>query len=333
MFMRNQKILIMLIGAESGIGKTAFADELFVHRAYDFIKSRHNPGIKLKIIYYSFEIDKYIKLTKAMCRKLYLDYGILTDVNYMLSRGRNRASEEIYEKVLETRKYFEGLEDILDIYDAGMNPTGIKNQLWEYCDSVGKREVINNKTSYKLHDDNLYTFVIFDHASLVRREQGFDVKQTIDKLSQYLVPLRNICQISPVVVQQLGRQLASTDRFKLEMVTPQPNDFKGTGNTFEDCNICLALFSPYRYEMPSFRKYDIATLKDRFRSLSILKNRDGESDKVLGMNFIGEVGYFRELPKGEEMSPEDYQRAVDHKKIQSEPNSFLNLMFDDGKAK
>lgn len=89
---------------------------------------------------------------------------------------------------------------------------------------------------------------------------------------------------------------------------PQLSDFKESGNTQEDANVVLALFSPQRYEIPRFRDYDIVKMRNRFRSLSILKNRDGEADKVLGMEFIGEVGTFNELPKGLEMTETDYNR-------------------------
>ena len=318
-----------LIAAESSVGKSAFADELFLFRAYDFIVSEYNPGLKLKVIYYSLEIDKRIKITKAICRRLYLQYGILTDVNYILSRGRNRVSDEVYEKVVETKKYFEGLEDILDIYDANINPTGIHKQLWEYCEKNGKLDVVEHRTTYTPNNPNLYTFAIVDHAGLVKREQGLDNKGNMDKLSQYMVPLRNICKISPVIIQQLNRSISSTDRIKLELMTPQLSDLKGSGNLGEDANIVFALFSPFRYDMPSYKKYNIEMLRDRYRCLSLIKNRDGESDKSLGLNFIGEIGYFRELPRGDEMSPEDYERAVSYKKIQQKEHLFTNLKFDE----
>lgn len=50
-------------------------------------------------------------------------------------------------------------------------------------------------------------------------------------------------------------------------------------------------------------KYGIKSLYD-----NKLKNRDGEAGKILGMQFIGEIGMFSELPKGDEMTEEDYER-------------------------
>ena len=81
------------------------------------------------------------------------------------------------------------------------------------------------------------------------------------------------------------------------MVEPKLSDFKDTGNTQQDANIIMSLFSPRRHELETFRGYDIKKLKDRFRSLSILKNRDGAADVRVGLQFVGEVGYFQEIAK------------------------------------
>ncbi len=91
------------------------------------------------------------------------------------------------------------------------------------------------------------------------------------------------------------------------------SDFKDTGNTQQDANVVLALFSPRRYEIEKFRGYDITKLKDRFRSISLLKNRDGDSDKTIGLQFVGEVGYFQEVPKADDFArmPELYNQVTD----------------------
>ena len=84
------------------------------------------------------------------------------------------------------------------------------------------------------------------------------------------------------------------------MVEPQLSDFKNSSNTQDDANIILALFSPKRYDMEKYKGYDIIKLKDRFRAMHLLKNRDGEADKFIGLDFVGQVGHFSELPTLEE---------------------------------
>jgi replicative DNA helicase len=121
-----------------------------------------------------------------------------------------------------------------------------------------------------------------------------------------MIILRNKCFHSPVLIQQLSRAISTADRFKLGRVEPQLSDFKESGCTQEDANVVIALFSPQRYDIETFKEYNITKLRDRFRSLSVLKNRDGEADKLLGMMFIGEVGVFKELPPPQEMRDEYY---------------------------
>lgn len=43
-------------------------------------------------------------------------------------------------------------------------------------------------------------------------------------------------------------------------------------------------------------------LRDRYRGLCLIKNREGEPDKYIPMNFFGEIGLWEELPKAEEIS-------------------------------
>jgi replicative DNA helicase len=308
-----------LIGGETGSGKTAFTDDAFLYNPYDWFKANKDSGIDLKVFYWSLEIDKQIKMTKAICRKLYLDYSMVTDVNYVLSRGKNRISSEVYEAVCGVRDYFEEMEDVLTIIDGSSHPTAINKFMMAHAKSYGdiiSKKVNNGQEDIKIFDKyipynpNQYVLIIIDHISLMKRERNFNVKDNIDKMSEYLIPLRNNFNYIPVVVQQLNRSNTQADRFKLDMVEPKLSDFKDSGNTQQDANVIMSLFSPRRHELEDFRGYDIKKLRDRFRSVSILKNRDGAADVRIGLQFVGEVGYFQEIPKASEMNDELYRKIV-----------------------
>jgi len=313
-----------LIGGETGSGKTAFTDDAFLFNPYDWYKSNPNSGIDLRIFYWSLEIDKNIKITKAICRKIYMEYGFLTDVNFVLSRGKHRISQEVYELVKSTKQYFCEMEDVLTVFDGAQNPTGINKYMFQFAkdngDIIYKRErsgkeILNIFDKYIPHNPDQYILIIIDHIALMKKERGFGTKDNIDKMSEYLIPLRNNFKFIPVVVQQLSRSISTTDRFKLDRVEPQLSDFKDTGNTQQDANIIMALFSPRKYEIPNFRGYDVQKLKDRFRSLSVLKNRDGASDIRIGLQFVGEVGHFQEIPKVSELkeNPALYEQIINLK--------------------
>lgn len=297
-----------VVGAEAGVGKSSFVNSCFVYNPFDWVMN-NETDIKFKVIYYSFEIEKTLQIAKAICRKIYLDYGLLLDINYILSRGKNRISEEHYDIVTKCKDYFDAMSDIVEIRDAGQNPTGIWYDMIKYSNENGKwvqKDEFTNE--YIPKNKNLYTIVIVDHSGLTKVEQGFSKKENIDKLSNYFITLRNKCNFTPVLISQFNRALSSTDRVKIDRLLPQASDFKETGNIIEDANVVFGLFGPSRYNIPTFRGYDITRLKHRFVNLNIVKNRDGESDKSLGMLFVGEVGHFVELPKASEMTDEIYNQ-------------------------
>ena len=323
---------LYLIGGETASGKSAFAMNSFVYNPYEDWLQNYTETTKLKIFVWSMEMDKRVVVTKAICRKLWQDYKILTDVNYVLSRGKNRISQEVYDKVKQVDKYFEGFEDIVTILNAE-NPTGIRHIIQKYMLSIGedsyKKISITNKAgeteeisvydTYKPYHPNQYVICIFDHVALLKTERGFSKKEKIDKLVDYMIDYRDRYRITPVFVQQLNRDMSSTDRFKQNRVEPQISDFKESSDTTDGANFVLALFSPNRYEFSTYRDFNIDAkaggLGDRFRSVKILKSRDGSADKVIGLGFLGEIGSFVELPKAEDMKDADYKYINSLKKI------------------
>lgn len=316
-----QQSTYYVVGGELGSGKSALTNDMFVYRPIDwYITNRLQTDIKLNIRYYSFEIPKHDMGFKALARKLYMDKGVLLDVAYILSKGRNRISEEHYQLVRDNLSYIDTINEIVDVQDLPKNPTGIWQDMLEYAMQNGKgiEKTTNGSYNfigdYKPNNSNLHTLIVVDHVGLARKEREFSKKEVIDKLSEYMIILRNKCAFTPVIVQQLNRSMSSADRFKLDRVEPQLSDFKESGCTQEDANIVLALFSPKRYELGKYRDYNINRLGNRFRSLSILKNRDGEADKVIGMKFLGEIGHFDELPRAVEMTEDDYINIAKIKK-------------------
>lgn len=76
---------------------------------------------------------------------------------------------------------------------------------------------------------------------------------------------------------------------------------KDSGSPIQDSEIVLALFNPYREKLATYRGYDIRQLESRFRVITCLKNRYGESDIEVPCVFYGKVGIFKELPKADQI--------------------------------
>lgn len=167
-----------------------------------------------------------------------------------------------------------------------------------------------------------YWLVFIDHIALMMEERGFNTKQNIDKMSQYLVNLRNNFGLTPIVIQQLAFDSENDERHKTGRLTPTLKDFGDSKYTTRDANVIMALFSPYRYNLERFQGYDITRLGNSFRSLEILENRDGEPNVNLGLNFIGPCGTFRELKKSNEMQDTQYHYASNY--VNDKPKFMKN---------
>lgn len=304
-----------LVGGELGTGKSSMVDELFVYNPFDYVLNNQGQT-DFHVLYFSLEIDKVRKIAKAIARRVFYKYKILIDINYVLSKGKNRVSEEIYQYILSECDYFYKLEEYVTFFDGIENPTGIWMKALNYSKNNGTWTNCKNSdgdfvpSEYTPNDPCKITLVVVDHVGLMRHERGFNKKQNIDKLSEYCIILRNKCQYSPVLIQQLNRSMSSSERFSANRVEPQLSDFKDSQNPEEDSDIVLAVFNPSRYDIKNFYGYNTALLKNRFRSLSILKNRDGDAEQVLGMGFIGQTGTFFELPQSNIMQNSDYEKII-----------------------
>jgi hypothetical protein len=311
---------IYLIGGVTGSGKSALAMSSFVHNPYEDWKNNKRLKIKLKIFVWSLEISREILMTKFICRSIFRNYGILVDINYVLSRGKHRISDEVYKLVLEYAKYYEEFEDVVTILGPD-NPTGIRNTLLQYLKENGKEThkeitvqdngVPTKRTifdKYTHNETNTIIIAVVDHLNILKSERSFNKKQNIDKLTEYMVEMSNKYGLSPVLVQQINRSVEHIDRQKGSTIDIMISDFKETGDTTDAAHFILAINYPWRWEVKKYRGYNTESLGDRARFISVLKNRDGNANAYLGTQFVGEIGAFRELPKAEVMTITDYQQ-------------------------
>jgi hypothetical protein len=84
------------------------------------------------------------------------------------------------------------------------------------------------------------------------------------------------------------------------------SDTKDSGGPVQDAEVVISIFSPHRERLATYNKYNIGILQDKFRAITVLKNRYGEADVEVGVNFFGRCGIWKELPKPDEIY--DYER-------------------------
>ena len=181
------------------------------------------------------------------------------------------------------------------IFSTEANPTGIYKFCKQYAEDNGKVHTKPSKYRdemgvlqdtqafdfYEPNNPNEYVIPLIDTINLVDSERGYTKKQTIDKLSEYLAKyLRNNYGMSPVVIQQQSVENENIENVKLNRTRPSIAGLGDSKYPGRDCNIALGIFSPFKFGLDTYLPdehgigYDIKRLKDHFRTLEVLINRD-----------------------------------------------------------
>ena len=320
-----QRRTYYLVGAPAKSGKTALVDKLFVLDPYE---CEFKQGTDVRILYFSYEVPLIDKMAKFCAYYLsekysvYDDYGNPYDLDYILGKGdrpkltpRHRELvEEIYNDELRGIFGEDGKNNgMVRFFEDRRTPYGIRNEVLKFAESRGTilKEPYNHRnedgsitkreriTGYKPNNEREHIFVIVDHLGLMNKDKGMDDKAKIDAMSSNFVWMRNMLSYSPVAVQQIGRSISGIDKMKFagNELQPTSDEFKGSGNPVEDCNMCIALFNPSMFtHLHDHKGFNIDQLTSKYRSFHILESRNTESGICCPMFFIGQTGQFYELP-------------------------------------
>lgn len=323
-----QRSKYYLVTANSKVGKTQLADYLFIYEPYEYIKKYAPKNIDLKIYYFSLEMSKERKIMSILSYKIFRDKGIIVSPDDLLSVFEDKILDDKIEALLEEyNDYFSEFEQTVTIIDNVRNPYGIfdymtnvadKNGYWTHKDidwvlpdkTVETRRV---KDSYISNNPNEHIIVIVDNYNVMLPEKGKDLHSAIQTFSsEYALHMRDKFRYSVVGVQQQAaaqetQQYTNQGDSIIDKLKPSQDGLGDCKLVGRDVNLMIGLFAPFRYKIARYEGYDIRRLKDHYRELVVLLNRDGSgfcSDHLL---FHGAVNYFKELPKGDMMLEKDYQ--------------------------
>ena len=295
-------------------GKSQFTSYTFIYRPLMFCYFT-KADINIKILYFPLE-ETPERILQRFISWLLFDF----------SKGRIRISPRdlrsttspVSQEILDVINSPE-IQDILDYFEEHVifpeeagNPTGIYKYCKNYAEEHGtvytklkkmKDEygLIQEKQvfdRYEQDDPNEYRLIIIDTINLIDTERGMNLKQSMDKLSEYCAKyLRNRYHYSPVVIQQQAFDQEGNEAFKIGRVRPSVAGLGDSKYTSRDSNVVLGLFSPFRFALKEYEGYDISKFKDNIRFLEMVVNRDGEMGGLCPLFFDGAVCRFEELPR------------------------------------
>lgn len=305
--------------SNSGTGKTNFV--LFSYLFTPLME--HLDDDNFKVFYCSLEMNSSIIFAKLLSMYIFKTYGIELSIKELLSRKKGyRLNDKNYQIVKECEKWLNKIESKIIVYDKTLNAKILYKLLMEDLQKLGTFEETERRKVYHPNNPELVYVVVIDHISLVRPQPGNTLKQEIDDTSAYLITLRNMCGISPVVVQQANREQGNMERRKQGVNNFTINDTKDSGGPVQDSEVVISIYNPNRDRLSTYRGYDVKRLGNVFRVISVLKSRYGEADVEIGVNFFGRSNWWVELPLPSEIY--DYSKYLT-------PDYILNKDVDKGK--
>ena len=307
--------------------KTQIASYLFIYNT--LLYAYNNPNkLRVKIFYYPLEETPEDIMTRFMSYLLYTlsGYKIRISPTDLRSVRNNKVLDETIIDLLKKDEYLDILKFFESnvIFSASANPTGVYNECRKYAESNGivhtKKQTIKGELGeittvdvfdwYESNDPDEYRIIFYDHISLTNTERGMSLKQSIDKLSEYCVILRNRYNFSPVIVQQQAFENEGIENIKLNRVRPTVAGAADSKYTMRDCNVALGIFSPFKYELKEYFGYDISKLRDNCRFLEVLINRGGSPGGIIALYFDGAANYFSELPKADDPKIQNVYKSL-----------------------
>ncbi len=299
-----QKGVYYLIFSDSGGGKTSIS----LYMLYRCLKD--NPNSKILIQYFSLEMSAKTLLAKLLGLYLYEEYSIILPYQKLMSWTEVLSDEE-YQYVLNGRKWLDSISSKFIIYDKTLNRDSFYREMMNLLETKGDFVEIDDgkRRVYKPYDPELLILGVVDHIALSQPKPGETKKSEIDAISAYAVNLRERCGVSWFILQQANRGSTDMDRRKAELYEPSRQDLKDSECCYNDSDVCIGIFNPIKLKIKTHRGYPIIVegdssfngLRDRYRGLCLIKNREGDPDKYISMNFFGEIGYWKQLPKSNEI--------------------------------
>ena len=303
-----------LISAQTKGGKTQLTSKMFIYDPLFY--AYNNPDkIHLKIFYFPLEesVESItLRFMSHLLAKLSKDKIRVAPLDLKSTNENKPVSQEIL-NLLETEEY----QNILKFFEETVmffedrNAYGIYKQVKSYAEKNGithkkKINITNKETGnteerevfdyYEPNDPKEYVIILTDHLSLLNPEGGMDLRESINRFSEYMVMFRNRYNYTPVVIQQQNTETMGLEAFKANKIRPTITGLGDSKYTGRDCSMMLGITNPFSHELPSYLGYNIQKFKGNIRFLEVVLNREGQSNGIIALYFDGKTCTFKELP-------------------------------------
>ncbi len=313
-----------LIGGSSGTGKSTYALWTYIYQPLlDFLKGNNTQRDPYWLLF-SLEMTRAQVYAKLVSMYVFDNFGVELKFKRIFSRGKDSIlSDEEYEILKESSKFIDILDERLVFYEGSLTEAVYLREVEKFLKRFGTfaddKYIPNNPLQV--------LGVLVDHFTLVKASMGRTKKDEIDAISRDSVMLRNKTGImSSIHIAQFNRDSNNQERMKQGLQDPTQSDFKDSGSLYEDSQIAIGLFSPHKYKLSTYKKYNIKILEQCFVGVFLLKSRFGTSDIMIPLNFLGDCSHYAELPKPDEIY--DYERYTSANYLLEDDSSMIEQELD-----
>lgn len=313
-----------LIGGSSGTGKSTYMLWSLVYQPLIHYLRGECPELDPHWLMFNLEMTRSQVYAKLVSMYIFDNFGIELKFKKIFSRGKDCIlSDEEFEILKQCTDFLDELDKRITSYEGVLTEEIYVKELTKELDKFGKWK----DGIYYPYNPKQVLGVCIDHCSLIKATNGRSKKEEMDAISRDSVRFRNVCKIvSPIHVAQFNRNSGSDERLKQSMQDPNQNDFKDSGSLYDDSQVVLALFSPHKYKLTTYRKYNIKILEQSFIGIFLLKSRFGTSDILVPMGFYGDCSHYAELPKPDEIY--DYEKYTNPNYLLKDNSSTVEHELD-----
>lgn len=235
-------------------------------------------------------------------------------LTYYQYKGYHKGmTKEDYQQIQEVIPEVEDMKKYVIVYDSVSNPTGLLKTVEKELEGLGrvvKGETIIDefgneitKKEFVYNDPDFHLVVVADHIGLLAPEKNefapvTNLHQAIGKWSEYVIKL--ICKrynAVAVSVHQQAMNGENNDNFKLGRLEPSETKLGDNLLVGRDYMVTIGLFNPIKYGLNSYLDYNTRDFGDNFRTVHVIKHRNGIAGLAKAMWFDGVGNKFTELPK------------------------------------
>ena len=306
-----------LISGSTKSAKTQLTNYLFVYNTVMW--TYKHPGIiQPKIFYFPLEETQEVITLRFMSFLInYLTQGKvrISPTDLKSTDERKPLSNMILDIMnsLEFSSIMDHYESIVTFYDS-RNVTGISKTMYDYAKTHGEAHFrtirvkeqdelgIIKESDRKIFDyytpdnPNEYVMFIVDHVSLLNPEKTDTLRESICRLSEECVKLRNRYNYIPIIVQQQSTETSSLEAFKNNKIRPTVAGLGDAKYTARDCTVMIGICNPHSFELPQYLGYDISKWKGNLRFMEVVLNRNGNANGICPLIFNGAINNFIEAP-------------------------------------